>query len=67
MNLQAYSLVFTLLLCLPMAAQDTSMTLADLGRSGNDYLHSCEATTHNPSYSVEACNAAPMSKALWRD
>lgn len=29
------------------------VTLPDLGESGNNYLHSCEALTHNEDFSVQ--------------
>lgn len=41
---------------LAQAAQE--VTLPDLGKSGNDYLRSCEALTHNDDFGVQSalCN-----------
>lgn len=45
--------LFTLLLCLPVLAQDKTVTLPNLGISGNDYLQACEALSHDRNYSAQ--------------
>jgi hypothetical protein len=47
-------MLFALLLCLPIVAQDRTVTLPDLGKSASDYLRSCEALTHNDDFSVQS-------------
>ena len=46
-------ILLALLLCVPMAAQDRTVTLPNLGKSGNDYLRSCEALTYNEDFSAQ--------------
>jgi hypothetical protein len=57
-------MLLALLLCLPMAAQDATVTLPNLGKSGNDYLRSCEALTHNDDFSVQSVQCSTFIKGV---
>src|SRR5664279_421173 len=61
-NSRMKQVLFTLLLCLPATAQEA--TLPDLGKSGNDYLHSCEALTHNRDFSVQDVQCGTFTKGV---
>src|SRR5664279_5721778 len=54
--------LFALLLWLPAAAQQ--LNLPNLGKSGIDYLHACEALTHNEDFSVQDVQCGTFTQGV---